>query len=145
MGMIILGGLGATVTSGSIDGWYASLNRPPGTPPNWVFDPVWSVLYFMIGISFALVWHKLGRAFFKSPAFTVFAVQLLLNLAWTPVFFGAHWIGVALLIIIAMIGSILLTIRKFSPHSKPAAWLLVPYLLWVCYATYLNAGYLMLN
>lgn len=143
--MQVLGGLGAFLTSGSIDSWYAELKRPLGTPPNWVFGPVWATLYAMIGASFALVWHQLGNGFFKTSAAAVFATQLILNLAWTPAFFGAHQMEIALVIILAMIGAIVMTMRAFMKHSRPAAWLLAPYLIWVCYATYLNAGYALLN
>lgn len=143
--MQVLGGLVAFITAGSIDSWFASLNRPPGTPPNWIFGPVWGTLYTMIGVSFALVWQKLGRGFWKSCAFRIFIVQLILNLAWTPVYFGAHQITAALVIILAMWIAIAYTIKAFKQHSRPAAYLLIPYLIWVSYATYLNAGYAWLN
>ncbi|MGJ8695748.1 MAG: TspO/MBR family protein [Verrucomicrobiaceae bacterium] len=143
--MQLLGGLGAFLTTSSIDTWYADLISPPGTPPNWVFGPVWTTLYAMIGVSFALLWHRhpaqLGRT---RPTF-LFFTQLLLNLVWTPAFFGAHLIEVALVIIVLLWIFIILTIREFKRFSKPAALLLVPYLLWVSYATYLNAGYAILN
>lgn len=143
--MQTLGGLGAFLTAGSIDFWYQTLTRPPGTPPNWLFGPVWGTLYAMIGMSFALVWQKLGHNFWKSAAFRIFIIQLLLNLAWTPLFFGAHKMIAALVVIVAMWIAIALTIRTFKQHSHTAAYLLIPYLIWVSYATYLNAGYAFLN
>ena len=141
--MLILGGLGSVVTSSSIASWYATLDRPPGTPPNWLFGPVWSVLYILIGVSFALVWHRgmLG----KNRLTFLFFGQLILNLGWSPVFFGAHQITLALVVILLMWVFIVLTIRAFAQVSMPAAWLLIPYLIWVSYATYLNAGYAYLN
>ncbi len=145
LAMLFLGGLGAAITSGSIPNWYATLTRPPGTPPNWVFGPVWSVLYAMIGISFALIWHHHPSRIGKTRLTFLFVIQLLLNLAWSPVFFGAHQLVAALVIIILLWIFILMTIREFSRFSKPAASLLIPYLLWVSYATYLNAGYAVLN
>jgi tryptophan-rich sensory protein len=143
--MLILGGLGGWITSGSISTWYATLNHPPGKPPNEIFGPVWSALYLMIGISFALVWHHRTLQPGKPRPFQVFGLQLFLNLAWTPIFFGLHQIGLALVFILLLWGAIILTIREFAGISKPAAALLVPYLLWVSYATYLNAGYAWLN
>lgn len=141
--MLALGGLSGWLTSSAIPGWYATLVRPPGTPPNWLFGPVWTVLYLMIGASFALIWHR-GRVG-KNQATFSFIVQLVLNLAWTPVFFGLHQMEVALGVIILLWFAIALTLRSFADSSRPAAILLVPYLLWVSYATYLNAGYAFLN
>lgn len=143
--MLLLGGLGGWITASSIPTWYATLNHPPGKPPNEVFGPVWSVLYLMIGISFALVWHQRAHQSGKNRPFQVFGLQLFLNLAWTPLFFGAHQIELALVVILLLWGTIILTIREFAALSKTAALLLVPYLLWVSYATYLNAGYAWLN
>lgn len=141
--MLILGGLGSYFTSSSIASWYVTLDRPPGTPPNWLFGPVWSVLYILIGVSFALAWHR-GKIGNNRITFLFFA-QLILNRAWSPVFFGAHQITRALVVILLMWVFIVLTIRAFAQVSKPAAWLLAPYLIWVSYATYLNAGYAYLN
>lgn len=141
--MEVLGGLVAFLTSGSISSWYSTLVRPPGNPPNEIFGPVWSTLYAMIGISFALIWHQGGLG--KNQLTLFFFTQLFLNLIWTPVFFGAHLIVPALIVIILMWLFIALTIRAFAKVSKPAAYLLVPYLIWVSYATYLNVGYAYLN
>ena len=141
--MLLLGGVGGYLTSGSITSWYAKLNQPPGTPPNWLFGPVWSTLYVMIGASFALIWHQ-GSLGNNRPTY-YFLTQLILNLAWTPVFFGAHQIGAALMVIILLWVAIALTIHAFYKLSKTAAYLLIPYLVWVSYATYLNAGHLHLN
>ncbi|MGD1979259.1 MAG: tryptophan-rich sensory protein [Akkermansiaceae bacterium] len=141
--MLGLGGVGGWLTSSSIPGWYENLTRPPGTPPNWIFGPVWTVLYLMIGASFALMWHqdRIGR---NKPTF-FFAGQFVLNLAWTPAFFSLHQMEAALVVIVLMWIFIALTIRSFAKHSRTAAFLLIPYLLWVSYATYLNAGYAALN
>lgn len=143
--MLLLGGLGAFFTSSSINDWYRTLARPPGTPPSWVFAPVWSTLYAMIGISAAVIWHHHPQRIGKTLPTFLFVIQLLLNLAWSPVFFGMHEIKLALLIILFLWIFILLTIMEFSRFSKPAAALLIPYLLWVSYATYLNIGYSFLN
>lgn len=143
--MNVLGGAGAFVTSGSLKDWYAALEKPPGVPPNWVFGPVWTVLYAMIGVSLALFWHgvKAGRE--KSRALWWFFGQMILNLAWTPVFFGAHSTGWALAIIVALLGAISVTTILFRRQHKVAGRLLIPYGIWVGYATYLNAGYFVLN
>ncbi|MFC7336487.1 TspO/MBR family protein [Haloferula chungangensis] len=141
----LLGSLGGLLTASSIKDWYDSLTKPPGTPPNWLFGPVWTILYAMMGISFALVWHHDEKGALKRKAYVIFAVQFLLNLAWTPLFFGAHLIGTALIVISLLLASIFLTIRRFRPIDRTASLLLVPYFLWVGYATYLNAGYWLLN
>ena len=141
----ILGGLGGFITASSIGSWYAALERPPGVPPNAVFGPVWSVLYALMGISFALIWHRAPSGPTKRHALAAFFIQLLLNLAWTPVFFGAHQLAAALVVIVLLILAIVVTIVRFRPLDRLAAGLLVPYLLWVCYATYLNAGFAVLN
>jgi tryptophan-rich sensory protein len=136
-----LGGLGGILTASSIKDWYASLTEPPGTPPNWIFGPVWTILYGMIAVSFALIWHRSEKGRLRSKAFAIFAIQALLNLSWTPVFFGVHQLGLALAIIIFLAGSIVATIIAFRKIDRTASVLLIPYLIWVCYATYLNGGY----
>ena len=141
----LLGGLGGLLTSSSIKDWYATLTKPPGTPPNWLFGPVWTILYAMMGISFALVWHRGEKGPQKKKAFRKGEAQLLGNLAWTPLFFGAHLIGAALIIISLLLVGIVATIIAFRPIDRTASLLLVPYLVWVSYATYLNAGYWFLN
>lgn len=141
----LLGGAGALITSSKIPTWYASLEKPPGVPPNWIFGPVWTTLYTMIGISIARYWHFVQSGEEKNQGWLWMVIQMVLNLAWTPIFFGANWLGVALIVIVGMIVTIAGTIRKFYPQEKIAAFLLVPYLTWVCYATYLNTGYWWLN
>ena len=141
----ILGGLGGYLTAKSIGDWYARLEAPPGTPPNAVFGPVWAILYAAMGTAFALVWHRAPAGRPKHLAISWFGFQLALNLAWTPVFFGAHLIDAALIVILCLLAAIARTIRLFFPISRPAAWLMVPYAAWVAYATYLNAGFSILN
>lgn len=141
----VLGGLSGYLTASSIKDWFTTLNKPPGNPPNWVFGPVWTTLYAMIGISLARIWHLQDKSPLRQKALLCFFLQMLLNLAWTPVFFGAHHIAAALAVIITLLILIAATIVLFRKLDKPAAFLLVPYLLWVSYATYLNAAYLALN
>ncbi|MBK1883320.1 tryptophan-rich sensory protein [Luteolibacter pohnpeiensis] len=120
--------------------WYEKLNKPPGTPAASVFGPVWTVLYLMMGAAAGRLVHRR-----QWKAFWGFLIQLVLNLAWTPMFFGAHQI-VPALGIIAILGLILgWTIREAEHSDKVSAYLLLPYLLWVGYATYLNAGIAWLN
>lgn len=145
LGLPLLGGLGAIFTVDSLPEWYQSLQRPPGVPPNAVFGPVWGVLYMMMGLSLALVLLRAAPGPSKRRALIVFAAQLVLNLLWTPVFFGAHQILAGLVIIVSLWVGVLLTIRLFFPLDRVAAWLLLPYAVWVSYATYLNAGFFWLN
>lgn len=134
------------ITAGSVQGWYRTLNRPPLTPPDWLFGPVWTVLYLCIGTSAWLVWRRMDVATErKRAALRVWGWQLLLNAAWPPVFFGLHSLPGGMVVILALGVSILLTIRAFWPLQRAAALLLVPYLAWVCFATYLNAGFWRLN
>jgi len=143
--VMILGAAGGILTAGSIQGWYAGLAKPPGTPPNAVFGPVWSVLYLMMGLSFARIWHLANPGPAKRRALLLFAAQLILNLAWTPLFFGAHLLGTSLVEIVALWLLILLTLPFFRRLDAVAGWMLLPYLLWAGYATYLNAGFWWLN
>lgn len=114
--------------------WYASLNKPAWNPPNWVFGPVWTTLYIMMGVSAWLVWRT-GSA---RRALAVFLIQLLLNALWTPVFFGLKQPGAAFAVIVAMWCAIAASIAVFWRHSRVAAALLLPYLAWVSFASALN-------
>ncbi|MCA8914930.1 MAG: tryptophan-rich sensory protein [Planctomycetes bacterium] len=124
--------------------WYDSLRKPAFNPPGWVFGPVWTLLYAMMGTSAWLVWRRGG---FKhaGTALGLFILQLVLNAAWTPLFFGLKAPGVALVVIIALWLAILATAIAFMGRSRLAALLLLPYLLWVSYATLLNGSLWYLN
>jgi tryptophan-rich sensory protein len=136
---LVAGGLSGAVSGGGGE-WYRSLAKPPGTPPSWVFGPVWSVLYLLMGWAGGLLMVK--KAWF---AVRWFAAQFALNLAWSPVFFGLQQPAVALVVIVAMGLLIGLTVRAARPVSPAAARLLLPYWAWVTYATWLNAGFAFLN
>lgn len=127
------------------DSWYQQLEKPWFNPPNWIFGPVWSILYIGIGISLYLVWTRGDR----SPAWyrlmAVFAVQLVLNGLWTPAFFGLESPVAGLVVIFPMLISIAVTIWLARPVSGLAALLLVPYLLWVSFAMILNFSIWQLN
>lgn len=127
----------------SPDEWYRSLNRPPLTPPGWLFGPVWTALYIMMAVSGWLVWDR-GAAE-KRSAMTAYAIQLALNAGWSALFFGLHRPGLALLEICLLWIAIATTAWRFRPHSPTAAVLLLPYLGWVSFATYLNLGFWWLN
>lgn len=138
---LLVGAVDGTVTARAVHGWYYSLSPPPGTPPNWLFGPIWSVLYVMIGVAGWLVWRRNGSA---SPL-RLWGWQLAANALWSPVFFGLHSPLLALGVILLLLALIALTIRGFRPVQRLAAWLMLPYFAWTAYAAYLNAGFWWLN
>ncbi|MFM1770034.1 MAG: hypothetical protein RJA22_2563 [Verrucomicrobiota bacterium] len=117
--------------------WYASITKPSWNPPSWLFGPVWTTLYVLMATAAWLVWRQGGFAAQKRPL-GWFLAQLVLNAAWTPLFFGLHWMGVALAEMLLLWAAILITLLAFRPLSRAAAWLLVPYLAWVSFAAVLN-------
>ena len=123
--------------------WYNSLTKPFLSPPNWVFGPVWTVLYVTIFISIVL--YIIKPAENKTLGYIYFVAQIILNLSWSPVFFMAQNSFAALIIVVLLDIFILLTILKFYSVSKTAGLILIPYFLWALFATYLNLGYLLLN
>lgn len=125
--------------------WYRQISKPAWNPPGWVFGPVWTLLYILMGVAFYLVWKSTRPEPLKRRAMTVWLVQLGLNFLWTVIFFGAQQPGWAFLEIILLWTSILLTIFMFGSISKTAAWLLVPYIAWVSFATLLNGTIWLLN
>jgi tryptophan-rich sensory protein len=142
---ILIGFLGSFATRGSVTTWYADLSHPSFTPPDWTFGVVWPILYVMMGISAFLIWIMGFDKTEVKVALGIFALQLILNGLWTPIFFGLHLIGLALVEIIVMWAAILLTIISFWKISKPAALLLLPYIFWVSFAIVLNASLFVLN
>lgn len=136
--------LGSVVTTPSIDSWYMTLQKPSFNPPNWIFGPVWTVLYFLMGVSLYMVWNK-AKGKKSQKAIQIFLIQLALNFLWSLVFFGLHLPLVAFLTIICLWASILYTILLFYKLSKPAAYLLTPYILWVSFASILNLAIVVLN
>ena len=131
------GGLGAIATTPEIEGWYKTIAKPSWNPPGYVFGPVWTTLYIMMAIAAWLVWKPAG---FKAAAvpLSLFAGQLLLNIAWSWIFFGAHQPGWAFAEIVILWLAIAATTVVFFRHSQIAGWLLVPYLVWVSFASVLN-------
>ena len=143
----VVGASGSVFTAMGMDGWYSSLVRPALAPPNWVFAPVWTTLFALMGVAAWLVWGELvgpdARA--AKLALAVFAGQFLLNLAWSAAFFGAQSIVGGLVVIALLWFAILATIWAFSRVDWRAGALLVPYLAWVSFAAYLNYGFWVLN
>jgi translocator protein len=129
------GGVASVLTSGAVRTWYPQLRKPEWNPPNWVFGPVRTVLYVMMAMSAWLVW-RVGRG--ATAAMALFAVQLLLNAAWSLIFFRLHAIGLAFGEILLLWMMVVATAVAFLPISFLAAWLLVPYMVWVGFASYLN-------
>ncbi|WP_405400765.1 TspO/MBR family protein [Maribacter sp. Asnod2-G09] len=133
-----IGFLSSVVTQSSVNGWYMTLNKPSFNPPNWIFAPVWSALYIMMGISAGWVWAKGFHHKYVKTGLYHFGFQLLLNGLWSIIFFGLKQPFYGLLVIMALLVVLSLTIKWFNVVSKFAAILLIPYLLWVCFATALN-------
>ena len=141
----LTGIIGSVFTAPAISGWYATLVKPSFNPPAWVFGPVWTTLFLLMGIAAFLIWKKGLDRRDVCIALGVFLGQLVLNTLWSIIFFGLHSPGGALIEIIFLWLAILATIIFFAKISKPAAWLLAPYILWVSFAMYLNYAIWALN
>jgi tryptophan-rich sensory protein len=141
----VAGLIGSLVTFSSITTWYETLNKPGFAPPNWLFGPVWIILYLLMGISLYLIWNKGLDSMEGKVAIALFAIQLALNAAWSPIFFGLHALKLSFYVILAMWAFIAVTIVRFHSISKPAAYLLIPYIGWVSIATILNYFIMILN
>lgn len=142
---LLAGFVGSIFTTPSIQGWYAHIAKPALNPPSWIFGPVWTTLFVLMGISAFLVWKKGIEKRRVRVALGLFLIQLILNSLWSIIFFGLHNPGWAFVEIIALWIAILATIIAFARVSRPAAWLLVPYIMWVSFASYLNYQIYALN
>jgi translocator protein len=146
----IAGGIGSLFTTPAINSWYKTLIRPSISPPNWIFAPVWTTLFLLMGIAAGIIWNKLatldeaGKKAVKT-ALAVFTAQLFLNVLWSILFFGFHNPGASLIEIIFLWLAILWTIVAFWKISPRAGSLLIPYILWVSFASYLNYSFWILN
>lgn len=139
----IAGGIGSYFTFSEITSWYSTLEKPFFTPPNWVFGPVWTLLYILMGMAFYLVWQtKKGK---KVLAYKYYFSQLLLNTLWSIVFFGLHQPVWAFVLILFLWFAIFQTITQFLRIHKLAGQLLYPYIAWVSFASLLNLGIVVLN
>jgi benzodiazapine receptor len=130
-------GIGSLFTSKSVNTWYTQLRKPEWTPPNWIFGPAWTTLYLMMAISAWLVWRS-SDWYSARFALALFAIQLVLNTMWSIAFFGLHEVGPAFGEILLLWMMIIATAVAFLPLSLLAAWLLIPYIVWVAFASYLN-------
>jgi len=139
-----LGAIAGMFTSQSVSGWYETLNRPSFNPPNWIFGPVWTTLYILMGISLYLIW-KQDVSKERNRAILVFLVQLILNFCWSFIFFYFNLIGIALVEIILLWINILIMLVLFYRIRPLAAYINIPYFIWVTFATILNASYYFLN
>lgn len=139
-----VGTLGGIATASGVNGWYVSLIKPSFNPPNYLFGPVWTLLYLLMGISFYLILQS-PKNDLKKKAILIFCVQLVLNFCWSFLFFKFHWLSIALIEIILIWLSIIAMIITFKKLNKTAAYLQLPYLLWVSFASILNGSIWYLN
>ena len=137
-----VGLIAGLATQSSVETWYPTLTKPFFTPPNWLFAPVWTLLYALMGVAAYLVWRRRPGV---QRALVLFGVQLALNAAWSIVFFGERSISGGLVVILLLLAALLATLAAFWHHARWAGGLLVPYVIWVGYATALNAGLWWLN
>lgn len=142
---LAVGAVAGVFTSSAVKGWYSTINKPAFNPPNWVFAPVWTCLYILMGIAFYIIWQKQAAGSLKKTATGIYFLQLLFNFTWSLVFFYLHEPGWAFVNIVLLWLSIAGTIYWFAKISKPAGWLLVPYILWVSFASVLNYAVWQLN
>jgi translocator protein len=137
--------LGSLFTRGSITSWYPLLQKPSFTPPGWLFAPVWFLLYILMGVSAFLIWRMGFRQFHVRESLIIFMIQLALNALWSFAFFGLKSPIAGLIVIVPLWTAILLAMINFYKVSKTASLLLIPYILWVSFATALNFSFYLLN
>jgi tryptophan-rich sensory protein len=142
---LLVGAVGGTATVPNVHSWYDVLPHPPGTPPDWVFGPVWTLLYIAMAVAAWLIWRGPDILTRQRRALRLWGWQLAANALWSPVFFALHRPDISFFVILVLDGLIVMTIAVFRPVSRIAAALMVPYLAWCLYATYLNAGFWFLN
>lgn len=135
--------LGSLATIPNIDSWYAFLIKPALNPPSWIFGPVWTLLYTLMGVASYLVWKT--KKSWRKRALGLYFMHLVVNASWSLIFFGEQNIAMALGTIVLLDILIFWVVRRFYKVSKIAAYLMIPYLLWVLFATYLNASLFFLN
>lgn len=141
---LVLGSVAGMFTSQSVPDWYAALNKPAFNPPDWIFGPVWTLLYLLMGISFFMVW-KQEKGKLRNLAILIYSVQMFLNFAWSFIFFYFKLIGLALVEIVLLWCAIILMLVLFKKIKPIAAYINTPYLLLVSFAAILNAAYYILN
>jgi benzodiazapine receptor len=139
------GFIGSIFTRDSVVNWYTLLHKPTFTPPSWLFAPVWFLLYALMGISAFLIWRKGIKDFQVKEGLIIFIIQLLLNILWSYAFFGLKSPLYGLIVIVPLWTAVLLTIINFYRISRTASFLLIPYIVWISYATVLNFSIYILN
>ncbi len=144
LGPLVIGAIAGIATFTSVAGWYVGLNKPIFNPPNYLFGPVWTILYILMGISFYLV-IQTQKLYARKSAIIIFVIQLFLNFCWSFLFFKFHLIGLAFIEIILIWVSIITMIYFFEKINKTAAYIQIPYLLWVSFASVLNGAIWFLN
>lgn len=142
---LAVGAIGSLATTPKIPTWYAGLAKPSWTPPDAVFPVVWTTLYVLMAVALWRLWQLHAPSPARRLAVALFFVQLALNALWSPVFFGLEATGAALAVIVLLIGAVGATIVASARLDTIAAWLLAPYLLWIAYATALNAAIVAMN
>lgn len=141
---LLLGSASGLSTTSEISTWFTTINKPSWNPPNWIFGPMWTILYILMGCAVGRIWH-LEPSQMKKTAITFFIVQFALNLLWSPMFFGFHQITIALGIILILLLLIIITMRQFMRLDKVAGSMIIPYMLWVAFASFLNYTIMTLN
>ncbi len=141
----VAGLIGSIFTINAIPNWYATLVKPSFSPPNYLFGPVWTILYTLMGVSVYLIYQKRSKNNKSIDAINIFGLQLFLNSLWSIIFFGAKLPSLAFVEIVILWGIIIWTIIKFYKINKTASYLLIPYLLWVTFASALNLAIVLLN
>lgn len=142
---LIFAALGGLVTINSVKTWYPGIQKPSFNPPNWLFGPVWSTLFIIMGISAYLIWTKRKQVAHFPRTVAIYFIQLILNLGWSFLFFYNHLIGAALIEIVALLVAILVNAIVFYKIDKTAGLLFIPYFLWVSFATFLTYNIFILN
>lgn len=143
--VFIVGAFGSIFTASSVSSWFTTLAKPSFNPPAWLFGPVWTILYIMIGISLFLVWTTKANKNLKKKAYQVFGIQLILNAMWSAAFFGMKNPGLAFIVIAFLWILIIVNMVLFYKIKKSAGYILIPYLLWVSFASVLNFAIWILN
>ncbi|MGE0792597.1 MAG: TspO/MBR family protein [Candidatus Woesearchaeota archaeon] len=141
----LAGIIGSIFTAPSVKTWYTTIIKPSFNPPNYLFGPVWTTLFILMGISLYIIWDNKKKSKFKKKAITIFSIQLFLNLLWSILFFGFKSPLLASIEIVILLIAIAITIYYFYKISKPSAYLLIPYILWVSFAMILNFAIVYLN
>lgn len=143
--LLLLGAIAGAVTASAIPDWYSRLTKPSFNPPNWLFAPVWTTLYILMGISAGVVWNEGRRTPGVKKALSIFSIHVVLNFLWSMLFFGLQSPSFALVEILLLLGFILWYTRLFYTIKPALLWLQIPYVLWVTFATVLNGAIVWLN